>query len=183
MRSGHSVKSKRVETAVMCLQHVSQSGAIHNPCAHDCRSRSGGVQLELVRQMAERLLGGNQASPYARPLTVWRFDSRWQLSQTTGKNFVRMLAGGVQNVAANAQMFSSHSAEEYSAKLLQRIATAIHSQRYRLQCYAHVHMYCNTRSRWQKSTFLHPERCAGVYLSRLRCLLGKVAGESAQSRM
>ena len=45
------------------------------------------------------------------------------------------------------------SAEEYPAKLLQRIATAIHSQRHRTQCYADAYTHCNTRSRWQNMLF------------------------------
>ncbi|XPS92123.1 hypothetical protein M3J09_001529 [Ascochyta lentis] len=35
------------------------------------------------------------------------------------------------------------------AKLFNRIATAIHSQRHPTQCYADVYTHCNTRLRWQ----------------------------------
>lgn len=71
------------------------------------------------------------------------------LSQTLGKNSVRMHAGSMQKVAANTRKLTTRSAEVYPAKMLDGIATAIHSRHYPLQCNADVYTYCNTRSRWQ----------------------------------
>jgi hypothetical protein len=81
MRPGHSVKSNRVETAVMFVQHAGQSGAMRYPC----RMTGDPDQVESnwrCGRWPNTIWDGNQASLHARPLSVWRFDSRWRLSQT-----------------------------------------------------------------------------------------------------
>jgi hypothetical protein len=81
MRSGHLVKSKRVETAVMFVQHTNQSSASRYPC----RMTDDRDQVESNWRCGKcppnTLWAESQASLHARPLSVWRFDSRWRLSQ------------------------------------------------------------------------------------------------------
>jgi hypothetical protein len=61
-----------------------------------------------------------------------------EIESNIGQHSVGMLAGGVQNVVVNERRFTSCSTEEYPAKLLNRIATAIPCERHPSECYADV---------------------------------------------
>lgn len=148
MRPGHSVKSNRVETAVMFVQHIGQSSASRYPC----RMTDDPDQVESNWRCGKcppnTLWVGSQASLHARPLSVWRFDSRWRFESKDGRTLFacpqvvcRMWPPTHESSPVVRPREPRQEAPTHS--------TAIHSQRQRSQCYADVYPHCNTRSRWQ----------------------------------
>ena len=152
MRPGHSVKSKRVETAVMFVQHIGQSSASRYPCRMTDDPDQVEPNWRCGKCPPNTLWVESQVSLHARPLSVWRFDSRWRLSQRmeelcshAPRVVCRMWQPTHESLPVVRPIKPCQEAPTHS--------TAFHSRRQCCQCYADVYTHCNTRSRWQNSPF------------------------------